>query len=763
MRLYKKLLNTVMFVLVAVFSICVFSANVKAADEDMVAFIGISNEDWSVQYFYGADNNTEGVVSTTAEVTGRGQYTVGLDFTGTEAGVLSDIFFWAVDIKNGEQEFSEDHIIINEIKVNGETLNNVGATYTTAENNDTRVNLTNPWAKVAESGRSLTGTAAVTPNPVNVAEMTDIETIEITFTIGAGIKFDLKDPASLVSKAYLQYASKDWGVQYWYNGSEFEGVVVETVDVSQYFTDYTVSLDFTGTENGFGAGIAFLDVEILNGEHKFPTNLMVVKEVLINGEEVELGEHYTTSDNKNDSRVNLYNEWVAEINEGRTFEGLLTEEITAIPVGQYDETEQIETIEVTFSLEHGAPINPIPEESVELPEEGTKGYFVAADEDFEVQYWGEGDDANTAGIVVTNPVIKGYGQYTAAIDFTGVEGGVLPNVGFLGLEIGKGEDYFPYSYIRIDSFKINGVEVDLGVHYVNAEGKQTRLNFYNIWVEEISEGRVAAHQTLAQASAKPLYKSEDTPAFENIETIEITFTITVGAPIIVPPYEMPESFRAFMMYSSEEGGWERYTTDGEYAGDALVTGDGTYTVYIKAADFGWTEKAKTAQVFLIDIVDLGEAMVHLGTLKEAAAGGLTDTDLKVTVKVFVDGVEVQVNNSNIIVGDIEGNGRLRLELYNIWGSGTADKPVVNPELLEPESEIKVEFTLEGTGIDSEDPNGEDPNGEDPNGEDPNGEDPNGEDPSDVDDKDWLWLWISLGVVALVGVGAVVYFIVIKKK
>jgi hypothetical protein len=211
---------------------------------------------------------------------------------------------------------------------------------------------------------------------------------------------------------------------------------------------------------------------------------------------------------------------------------------------------------------------------------------------------------------------------------------------------------------------------------------------------------------------------------------------------------MPESFRAFMMFSAKDGGWQRYVTDGEYAGDALVTGDGTYTVYIKGADFEATGKAVTAEVFLVDIIDLGEAMVHLGTLKEKAGGGLTDTDLEVTVKVFVDGVEVAVNNGNILKGDIEGNGRLRLELFNIHGTGTKDKPVVDPLLLEPETEIKVEFTLSGTGIEGEDT---DPDPVDP-------------DPTDPDEApDLTWLWISLSSVAVVSIGVVVYFVVIKKR
>ena len=110
-----------------------------------------------------------------------------------------------------------------------------------------------------------------------------------------------------------------------------------------------------------------------------------------------------------------------------------------------------------------------------------------------------------------------------------------------------------------------------------------------------------------------------------------------------------------------------------------------------------TEKAQGAQVFLVDIQELGKAMVELGTLRENAAGELKDTDLKVAAKVFVDGKEVSVTQSRIVVGDLEGNGRLRIELYNAWGP-SVDSPAINPAHIIPEDELRIEFTLTGTGI-----------------------------------------------------------------
>ena len=44
------------------------------------------------------------------------------------------------------------------------------------------------------------------------------------------------------------------------------------------------------------------------------------------------------------------------------------------------------------------------------------------------------------------------------------------------------------------------------------------------------------------------------------------------------------------------------------------------------------------------------------------------------VSVVNDGVNVPFDNSKIKYGDIEGNGNFRIELHNIWGSGTASDP-----------------------------------------------------------------------------------------
>ena len=60
-----------------------------------------------------------------------------------------------------------------------------------------------------------------------------------------------------------------------------------------------------------------------------------------------------------------------------------------------------------------------------------------------------------------------------------------------------------------------------------------------------------------------------------------------------------------------------------------------------------------------------------------------------------NGAKLEINNDNLIFRDIEGNGNLRLEIYNEYGAGTKDAPVVNPASINFNQNMQVTFKLEG--------------------------------------------------------------------
>ena len=56
---------------------------------------------------------------------------------------------------------------------------------------------------------------------------------------------------------------------------------------------------------------------------------------------------------------------------------------------------------------------------------------------------------------------------------------------------------------------------------------------------------------------------------------------------------------------------------------------------------------------------------------------------------------LDVDNSKIIYGDIENNGRFRIEIFNLYGAGTNANPPIDINKLKFEKNMIVKFTLEG--------------------------------------------------------------------
>jgi len=202
-------------------------------------------------------------------------------------------------------------------------------------------------------------------------------------------------------------------------------------------------------------------------------------------------------------------------------------------------------------------------------------------------------------------------------------------------------------------------------------------------------------------------------ATEATATPAPTAAVTEAAVTEAPAeYVAPASWTAFMMYSAEKGDWEIYEPT-EGVNTVEFFGDGVYEITVKGSDLGATAKAETPQVFLIDIPEFCAAMDALGKNYQnyTDATGAHDqskhaqpTDLTIDVNVFVDGQEVRCKSELLNYGNIEEKGTFRIEIYNKWGLHAAaiveNSPVIAEAIL-PESEIKVQFTIQGTGYNTE--------------------------------------------------------------
>ena len=559
-------------------------APAEAADVIDTAYLMYANSDWSAQYWGGDADG--GVVAKNADITGEGSYTIGLDFTGTEAGAAAGLAFSAVGIINGEKTLPNYYIRINEIRVNGTAID-AAKGYTSSDDGvTTRMNIYNEWvAEVPADARSFDGnTADASPIIVDPAAFESVTTVEVDF--------DLMKNAEDV--AYIAFADSAWGVQYW------GGVAVTSAKITGA-GDYTVGLDFTATENGAANGVAFTALYIQNGEKTFPGYFLKINEIRIDGQAVEFGKGYTSSDDGVTTRMNIYNEWVASVPaDARSFDGV-TEDAAACIVAKELFTEAVKSYEIDFTLV------PVTDEA----------YIMFASSDWGVQYWGGEADG---GVVATNAQIEGAGTYTIGLDFTGTEAGAASGVAFTSVGVVTGEKTFPGYFIDVTEIKINGEAIELGKGYTSSDDQIcTRENLYNEWVSDLPTDARRADGDLEGASPM-MVKTED---FAEVKTMEVTFNYIFGVPAATEEATLSadeaaellaKDYNAYIGVQSKnyifrnmwndnygrddaehEGYFQRLTGwDGDlavdYGGtfeDAVITTDGTYTVSLTTGDMGF--------------------------------------------------------------------------------------------------------------------------------------------------------------------------------
>lgn len=158
-----------------------------------MAWIMFNSSDWNTIYsvgdVYDPTAMTAGIVAQDVEVTGEGEYTVSLDFTGIEGGYANSTIFCAVAIANGETLFPGYIMDIKEVLINGEPYQLTGRPYTTSDDQIcTRVNLYNEWVSaVPEEARVKGGGIQfAAPSVLDAATLGNIETISVTFDYVAG-------------------------------------------------------------------------------------------------------------------------------------------------------------------------------------------------------------------------------------------------------------------------------------------------------------------------------------------------------------------------------------------------------------------------------------------------------------------------------------------------------------------------------------------------------------------------------------------------
>ena len=351
-----------------------------------------------------------------------------------------------------------------------------------------------------------------------------------------------EEAAPEAATAYIMYANADWSAQYWLDGNEYAGVTPANVEVTAE-GDYTVGLTFENASNG----LAFMALGLKNGENLFPNHFLKINAIRVNGEAIEYGKGYTSSDDQIETRMNIYNEWVSELPaDARSYDGAV-EDASPIIVDKAL-FEGVTSVEIDFTL---------------MKNGIDTAYIMFADSAWAAQYWLDGNEY--AGVTATNATITGAGDYTVGLSFETPASGVA----FAALGIKKGELTFPGMMLKINELRVNGQAVEVAKGYTSSDDQiETRMNIYNEWVSEVpADPSVRSFDGTTEGAAPIIVAKE---AFESVESIEIDFTL------------VPVTDTAYIMYADSAWAVQYWMDGNEYAGvtanNATVEGPGTYTV-----------------------------------------------------------------------------------------------------------------------------------------------------------------------------------------
>ncbi|WP_455057196.1 hypothetical protein [Jutongia sp.] len=321
---------------------------------------------------------------------------------------------------------------------------------------------------------------------------------------------------------------------------------------------------------------------------------------------------------------------------------------------------------------------------------------------------------------------KGDAEYTVEVD------GAAGNTGFTNFGFVAQDKTSPLGIV-VKSIIVNGTKFD--TDWTIDIKSDTKNGMYNIWNNKITKGEKVyvngENDIFFDADGNGLSYRENGEV-KNIETLSYVFDVTntgytpvestepsedpttetpavtepakvttipavTTAPSAEPteaptdppakpaPADLDKGHQACLMFTDSNWNWGCWNTNkGE---DAVVTGNGTYTVSIKKSDFKSTdvaEPAKGATVFCVDIYGLCNS-----DKMDASKAAISNVIIKTDDKVF------KADETKMYEGDIEGKGNYRLEICNQYGwDKTGD--FVTKEEFDPNGEFGFEESLSVT-------------------------------------------------------------------
>ncbi len=478
-----------------------------------------------------------------------------------------------------------------------------------------------------------------------------------------------EESAATEAVAFLMFADGSWTNQYWTTTDEVTFTAANTVVTGP--GTYTVGLTFDEAVEG----LSFLALGIENGEELLPGAIYEVTEVKVDGAAIELAKTYTSTDDGVITRNNIYNEWVSEIpSDARVAGDIADYTPTAVST---DDFASYKSIEVTFTML------------------STEAFVMFANADWSRQLWDSTGDGTVA--IGTTEIYK-EGDYEVSLNF----GDPIEGFAFIALEVVNGNITFPNYCYDITEIDIDGAPIEIGKSYTSSDDSvESRSNIYNEWVSVLPDDARTGDGDLTDCSPI-LFDATGLTATEMVVKFTVSFVQLKAAEEESKVSETGE-YTAFLMIADDEWAGSWANKEAGTAGDTLVTGDGIYVVKASKESLGIDADAAfgTLSVLLVDIVDFGSAILQTNGYSYEDTDYISSTSdkdlLTIGVALYVDGVKVDVDQDAVVYGNLEGNHRLRIELYNVWGS-TADAPAIAEAKVAPTDEVDIVFSIAGTGL-----------------------------------------------------------------
>lgn len=223
----------------------------------------------------------------------------------------------------------------------------------------------------------------------------------------------------------------------------------------------------------------------------------------------------------------------------------------------------------------------------------------------------------------------------------------------------------------------------LGFNYANAalvggNGKESTFDTSKLVYGDIEGNgnlRLELYNEWGSSKADPTI---DPATFSFAKNMAVTFRLS-GVQLKA---DAKGAYNAALSFASSD--WSVSYWGGTPKQDALVNGDGTYTVWMS------TENASSgAIVFCIDIAGLANDIADMSAVKAEIVSIVTDADMsKLCVNVPVDNAKIAFNNKD--GNNVDG----RIEIYNAYGS-TANDPGVSQSDIHFCGRMAVTFSISG--------------------------------------------------------------------